>query len=459
MKEFEKRDDFKKVTSDPYVKEIYNRLAKRFKHEILWEKEKTGTIKDLTGRFSEHGFFIHPLDSASINLGARDRAGTFETENISDSDHPSSIFSSLRADHQLAVRQFFALDIGESVSGQWMPQNRDENYDVEVILEKLRTTLIIYNIQLAAGRDQLIWGYGKRGNFLLSDNAGPYDFISLGSFRPFKFPWIFKYLGAWHMRGFASRIHGSRNDFTHPYLFGAKLNWAPWTWIEGSVARTIMALGEGRQGMDGGDWLDTLFGRNEHTYGGASDTNQLFETEIRLHMGFLKPWVDMGSLSAYWEFATESFSRDYAKTYVSANLVGMEYDSARWGLWGEWATTMTDEVAWYSHYVYTDGYTQEGKVMGHPMGPFARDYAIGGWLFAMPEFSIDFDASITSHESVREWVVKDRITRGSIGIETYFLDDITLRFEGEYGRTVYYKKADPTDDIRFNLYVRWALTR
>ena len=457
--EFEDRDDFKKVMTDPFVKAIYERLAGRFAHEINWTRLKTGTIKDLTGRFAEHGFFVHPVDSMVFGMGARDRTGTFVNRNYNDPPRPSSMAGLFRPDHQLAIRQFFAFELGESISGQWMPQNSEEKFNSEFSIEKLRMALIIYNVQLAAGRDHLIWGYGKRGDFLLSDNAGPYDFISLQSFRPFKFPWVFKYLGSWHLQGFGARIRGNRRDFDHPYLIGTKLNWAPWPWIESSVARTLMALGEGRPAMGSKDWLDAALGRNEHTYGQASDTNQLFQFDMRLHFGFLKKRVDMGSLSAYWEFATESFSRDYSKPYVSGNLLGMEYDDTRWGIWGEWGTTLTDEVAWYSHYVYTDGYTQKDKIIGHPMGPFATDYAIGGWFFATPILKFDFETTLTTHEDVRPWIEKDLRGGGQIGVDAYLTKGLSLRFEGSYGRTIFYENIDPTNDIRLNAQLRWTLIR
>ena len=446
--ELERREDFDRIVSDPYVKAVYDRLARRFQYELRIARQKNETL-DIAPRI---------LDAATLNIGGRDRSGPFDTPFREDPEHPSALFGSIRLDHGLAIEDWFALDIAESAEGQWMPQNDEKKSDGRVFVDKLRATGVVANVMTWAGRDRIAWGYGKRGDLILSDNAGPYDAVELGSFRPFSLPWVFSYAGRWHIRGFAAQIRGNRNDYDHPYLFGARLNWAPWPWIEGSLARTMMALGEGRPAMDGQDWMNAVFGKREHTYGSASDTNGLFEVDVRLHLGFLKQWVDMGSLSIFYEFGSESFTRDYSKAYVSGDMIGLEYDDTRWGLWAEWAETMHDKVAWYSHYVYTDGYTQEGKIIGHPAGAFGRDYALGAWFFAAPQIELNLEGALTTHEG-KQGLPDNLRAGGRLGGSIWLPKGFQLTLQGGYQQTSVESADELTDDFFGRAALEWQYVK
>jgi hypothetical protein len=443
--EIESREDFKKRMDDPYIEAVYRRLSRRFAYEIRLAREKKN------GSFE---YALRPLDSAALEIGGQDRGGEFNTPNYQDPEHPSALYGGLRLDHQIALEDIFAFDLAESATGQWMPQREKDQTDGRVFVEKLNATIVYYNIMLSVGRDRIAWGYGRNGDLILSDNAGPFDALRLQAHRPFKLPWYFSYLGAWHPQVFLARIRGNRNDHDRPYLLGMRCNWAPWPWIEGSIARTMMFLGEGRPGMSAGDFANALVGKQEHTYGGPSDTNGLFEVDVRLHLGFLKQWIDMGSLALYYEFGSESFTRDYSKAYVTGNILGFAYDDTRWGLWGEWADTLHDQVAWYSHYVYIDGYTQEGKIIGHPVGPFGRDYAAGTWFFATPDIEIDLEGGYTTHAG-NKGLDEDRRIRGQLGLNLFLSRGFNVKVTGGYAKTDVTHAKQATEDIFGRVMVEW----
>ncbi len=447
--ELKERDDFDKVTSDPFVKSIYDRLARRFEYEMKIAAEKNN------GRFD---YTIHYLDAAKLEIKGRDRSGHFVTSNYQDHEHHSAFEGHVRLDHSIALEDIFAFDIAESATGQWMPQLDDETTDGRIYLEKLRASVAMGTALLTIGRDKIAWGYSRSGDFLLSDNAGPYDAIRLQGYRPFQLPWYFSYLGFWHPNAFIAQIQGNRKDHDHPYLLGMRINWSPWPWIEGSIARTMMFLGEGRPAMGAEDFGNALIGRNEHTYGGPSDTNGLFEADIRLHLGFLKRWVDMGSLILYYEFGSESFARNLTKAYVTGNIVGAEYDDTRWGIWGEWTDTLHDQVAWYSHYVYTDGYTQDGKIIGNPVGAFGRDTRGGLWFFATPDIEIDLQGNYTTHAG-RKFREEDRRIQGEMGINLNLPHGFRMTLSGGYARTDVTGAEESTKDIFGRTLVEWSFMK
>ena len=446
--EFEKRDDFKQVISDRYVRGIYDRLGKRFEYEKKIAKQ---------GKNGKFDYSVKWIDAALVELGGRDRSGKFRIPDYEDPEHPSAVFGGIRLDHGIALEDIFAFEVAESATGQWMPQNNSETTDGRVFVEKLHATVVYYNVMLDIGRDRLAWGYGRRGDFILSDNAGPYDAIKLGAHHPFKFPWVFKWLGAWHPTIFVSQIRGNRKDFDHPFLFGGRLSWAPlpWPYLEGSVSRTFMVLGEGRPGMSAEDWGNVLIGREEHTYGGASDSNGIFKVDVRLHFGFLKRWIKIGSFSAWYQHGADSFSRDLSEAYVRGNAFGFEYDQTRFGIWGEWADTLTSNVEWYSHYVYTDGYTQEGKIIGRATGAFAQEYTLGTWLFATPNVQLSAQGELINHMGKKHRTA-DRRVGGDLGIEFFFDYGLRLELTGHYAQTYEENIDAPTNDVSVKALLGWS---
>jgi len=403
--EIENKQEFKKKITNPYLKEMYRKMCRRFEYELAIARQPN---RNLSVKFV-------PIDKTTLMVGYRDRQGEYNTAaTYTDDPQPLSCFESeLQIEHSFYFSNILAIDLAESALGQVNsdPQDDQEKEDGRIYVEKLKMNLIYWNILLGIGRDRMVYGYGKTGDMILSDNAGPYDAINIQAFRPFSFPWYFKYLGSFYPSAFLARIQGNRNDYDHPVLIGTRLTWSPWPYLEMSASRTIFALGEGRESPDAEEWWNIFSGQMEHegAYGYQADTNQLVELDTRLNLSLLNKWWSIGAFSIHYQMGAESWARTHLRPYVVANLAGIEYDSIKWGLWFEWVdTNQNDNYPWYYHYNYTDGYTQQNQIIGHPIGFYGNGFWLGGWFYLSPKWKTALKMDALMHFQKKNNIYDDR---------------------------------------------------
>lgn len=248
--------------------------------------------------------------------------------------------------------------------------------DVRVDLQKGYLKIAPWNIELEAGRDSLWWGPGRHGSLLLTNNAEPLNLVKLSNPRPFELPWIFRYLGPFKYTAFLSRLEEHR-DFAHAELGGLRLNFKPWENFEIGLSHTFIF--GGRNGPSDRDFLEYLKILSFVEFGGGpnDNTNQLASVDFRWRMPFLN------NAEAYLEWGGEdSGFKPHIKELIFQDLgylVGLYFPrltcDGRTDLRLEYADNVSerDFSYWYGHSIYTSGYTYRGRVLGHPMGPDARD--------------------------------------------------------------------------------------
>ena len=56
------------------------------------------------------------------------------------------------------------------------------------------------------------------------------------------------------------------------------------------------------------------------------------------------------------------------QTCFTSNLFGLYLDNGRTELSMEYSSSFDSKVSWYDHYQFTEGYRNEGFVLGHPQG-------------------------------------------------------------------------------------------
>ncbi len=243
----------------------------------------------------------------------------------------------------------------------------------QAVLKKGYGVLGFSRLDIVLGRDSLWWGPGYNGSILLSNNAEPFTMLKLTGPEPVILPWIFKYLGPFQYTIFATRLEKDRNDFPEPYLWGMRFELKPHPVLELGFQRTALLGGRGRaQGLN--TWVNSLLGTEEHERDFSRETgDQRAGWDLKLTLPFkLQP------LQMYWEGDGEDgihgWPSQWAKLYgiYLPRVLSLERISLR----GEYATTHMNKhpgAVWYTHHIYTAGYTYNGMIIGHHMGSDSND--------------------------------------------------------------------------------------
>ncbi|MEJ2025782.1 MAG: capsule assembly Wzi family protein [Deltaproteobacteria bacterium] len=123
------------------------------------------------------------------------------------------------------------------------------------------------------------------------------------------------------------------------------------------------------------DWIRVLSGRN---IAGDLDTNQIAGVDARIHLCPLDRWVPLLKSLDLWG---ELYGEDQAGKFPSRNgyVLGMKLGeillNGKTDFILEYASNVVQEHPgfWYTHHVYRNGYSYEGRIMEHDMGSEARE--------------------------------------------------------------------------------------
>lgn len=261
------------------------------------------------------------------------------------------------------------------------PEYRSANDAEQGVLKAGYAVIGFSWIDIVVGKDSQWWGPGYHGTFLLSNNAEPLTMIKFTGPAPQTLPWILKYLGPFQYNVFVSQLEKDRSDYSRPYFWGARVAFKPHPNIEIGLARTAILGGRGRP-TDAATWLHSMIGSNEHDPVG-NPGDQLAGYDVTLTLPFrLQP------VQIYWEQAgEENRQRNSRRPYKLANLFGIYLPRVLGfeplDLRAEYARNDVNKQAyvWYTHGVYTAGYTYRGMIMGHHMGTESRDLFLElSWL-------------------------------------------------------------------------------
>lgn len=230
----------------------------------------------------------------------------------------------------------------------------------------------VAGLTLNMARESLWWGQGVHGGLYLTNNAAPLTMLHLSTPHPSVLPWVLKYLGPFRFELFWSRLEEDR-AVPEPYLIGMRTNFRPVYELE--IGMTMMAItgGEGRPDVSFGDLFDILFGENDT---GEDRVNNIAGFDVRLNLPGYQVYFEVGGEDE----AGNLPSKDAA-------LVGFYFPGIAGNMdlrleYADFAFNEENANAWYHHGTYTDGYTYDGRIIGHHVGGGGRD------LFAEVTFSM-----------------------------------------------------------------------
>jgi len=236
--------------------------------------------------------------------------------------------------------------------------------DVDLI--EVYGKVMVGPFEVEAGKDSLWWGPGHHGSLLLSNNAPPLRMVKLSNPEPLPLPWFLRALGPFKGQWFLAELEEDR-DFPHVKLTGLRLNLKPHPLVELGASRVVMLGGEGAPSVPWYKYATSLL-----TIGAEeAESNQLAGLDGSLLLP-LPDRVPLRTIKLYGDFYGEDEASGAPSKW--SYLVGASFNdilrTGRTDLRVEYVDTYP--VA-YTHSLYTSGYTYEGRVLGHHVGPDARD--------------------------------------------------------------------------------------
>jgi hypothetical protein len=236
--------------------------------------------------------------------------------------------------------------------------------------------------RLDAGRTRLWLSPARHGSLLLSNNAHPLDLVhlSIGGRTTNSIP-ILSLLRAVRGGAAVAWLDDDAREFPDPNL-GALYVRTQWSsWLEISLQRTMLFAGEGHE-FDWGDLGDIIFaGGGENSLDpdeNLSDQIASIAFTARLDR-LLGSWGEAlrdadGGVLGFYEYAGDDNLRDWLPRNPGV-AGGLTVWRGGWEFHGELAQNRNKNARWYSHSVYTSGYTYRGVILGHHMGWDAYDLA------------------------------------------------------------------------------------
>lgn len=317
---------------------------------------------------------------------------------------------------------------------------------------------------LDVGRTRRWLGPALHGSLLLSTNAHPLDLVHLRAAGPVPrelpfFPDLRSLSGGVAL----AFLSDDERDFPNPLLgiLHVGSRWGSWLAID--LHRTILFAGEGRHF----EWSlenlgDLLFADGENSNNPSENlSDQLGAASIvvRLDALFDDPARDArgarDGLWAYYEYAGE----DNLKGRLLRNpgvTAGIRWSSGGWEIVGELANNRASAAPWYSHTVYTSGYTYRGVILGHHMGGGAREVVVSAAaplpgarrvrLFAGREEAL-FGRGTPSRLWTIAGVGEDLLRRGDAALAL----DVLVR----WGRRYPIEELGPIERARVSLRLSW----
>jgi len=336
--------------SDPaaILLNLLDRLTQEFKAELI-------LIGSLDGWHGDS--FVKPVEDPYVKyLYAKHRP---DLENLRGDEFEDG--SNYRAG--FASRGKFFEKAAFYLHPEYVDASSEGDGDVDLIEAYGKVAVGDYEVQM--GKDSLWWGPAYRGSILMSNNAQPLRMIKIGNPQPIQLPWVFAGLGPFKAEWFLTELEEDR-DVPEARLSGIRLNAKPHPQVELGLSRLVMFGGRGVPRVDFIDYVKAFFAVSEQV-----ENNQLagFDVSFLVPLGKNMP---LRSIKLYADAAGEDEAGGYPSKW--GYLLGAQLNdilrTGRTDLRIEYADT---HEVFYEHSLYTSGYTYKDRVMGHYMGPDARN--------------------------------------------------------------------------------------
>lgn len=301
---------------------------------------------------------------------------------------------------------------------------RDSTAADELYRLRVREGYFKYHTQysdIMIGNVPLWWGQGYNGALILTDNIEPLTMFRFYKEEPFSFSLPFHQKGTLTYDFFVSRLEEDR-ELPHPLFWGMRVGFKPIPSWEIGIARTAM-LGGGDRPLTLKTFAKSFTSLGENTDSEAGNQIGGFDTNFKGHL-WLQPFNIYAELYGEDEAGLLPSRYAYLTGLHLPDIAGLPGNSLRIEYANSTGWPHKIQGLWYTHHIYTDGYTYKGRIIGHGMGSDADDFLIKWEKY----FSADAKGSL-SYERTRVGLFNPAIWEArdySAGVELRLRERIEL---------------------------------
>ncbi len=250
------------------------------------------------------------------------------------------------------------------------------NEDINVEGSYLATKL--WNQWLIAGQIPTWWGPGHEGSLIRGDASRPVYGVTMQRAlqNPFETKWL-SWFGSWQYQAFAGQLK-DYDAVPHAKLLGLRVTAQPFQFLELGASRVLQWGGEGRSESLNTLW-EAIKGNDNVDNPNEDRSNQLAGIDFRLNLNKALGYP----IGVYGQVVGEDEASGLPsrKTYLAGLDYAASYKNMPFSAYVEWADTSTngENLGYsYNHYIYTDGYYQNGYPLAYPIGGDGDMFSLGG---------------------------------------------------------------------------------
>ena len=277
-------------------------------------------------------------------------------------------------------------------------------------------------VELEIGKDSLWWGPGYHGGMIMSSNAKPFEMLKISQSEPILLPGFLRKLGPIKGVFFLTELEKSRSK-AYAKLSGLRITMKPKPNVEVGLSRTLMFGGAGNPSIGVEDYLQIFWPMNIQ-----GQENQLGGFDVTWRLALPKQ-VPARSVKLYGEYVGE----DSAGFHQFRPLLGAKindlFRTGKTDLRLEYAKTFVGKFpnVFYTHGIFTSGYTYDGRVIGHHVGTGSRDVFVRltHWLRPDLRLGFDFDRQTDMRTSPRPQI-------DQLGMDVMCFGPKKIQIQGRY---------------------------
>lgn len=271
----------------------------------------------------------------------------------------------LESQHWFRLTKFFSFNAIPRFEGLFPDQGAN---DANIIAQNFYGKFTFHKLELEFGRDSLVWGQGKHGGIILSDNARPLDMLKLSNDRLVHIPVLGNFKGTLYVANL-----GPEQEFKKSFFSGLKLSFEPAKWLELGFSRALIIGGQDAPQPSAGDvFKEFFFSRGGFlSSSGIQDqnfSNSIYGWEFRFR---IPPWHNT---AFYFEmFSDDSFFSRYRTNwaYYTGFYVPRIDFNGKFDFRFEFKNF---PALFYRHGTFLSGWTLNQQILGDPLGPDSRSF-------------------------------------------------------------------------------------
>jgi hypothetical protein len=270
---------------------------------------------------------------------------------------------------------------------------------------------------------------------LLSNNALALDMVRLQTAHQVTLPWFLRYLGPLKAQVFFGQFERER-EFPRAKLGGARLDLAPFSWLEVGFARTVVFGGDGRPSIEWYEYPRVFFEGNPEGGGGSKYAgDNLGQIDVTLRFANIGKYVPITrDVELYLDFGWDDTCCGSWYTPLQPGIIVGAYLpnfllSRTTTFVVEYSNTSTLQ---YNHSTWTSGYGRKGHVLSHFEGTKGEDlfFRLTHRPVGTVEIGLEFDMARRGQITLPGESLKERHRHAGMDLSYQHSNELSLQLMG-----------------------------